>query len=389
MISKQLDQITIEDLEKLVENSVSEKKTLEYKSVPLYGSDSERKEFLADISSFANASGGDLIFGVEQSDGIPVKVSGMKISNVDAEILKLENIIRDGIEPRINVLTHSVSLKDGNIVLIFRINRSWVGPHRVIFKGHDKFYSRNSAGKYPLDTNELKIAFTLSQTLVDKIGDFKNGRILDLLADKTPIPFYNGGKIVLHLIPLESFNLESSFGLNKLQEVYPKMVPMRASGWNQKINLEGLLSYSGGQNDKSHSYVQLYRSGIIEAVEGLTLSSNQEQKVLPSTGYEGMLIKALNQYMGILKDLKINPPVVVFLTLLGVNGYRITSSDLFFDSDENNLINKDVLNLPETLVENYDTSSTSILRPMFDLVWNACGFEKSLNFDENGEWIVK
>lgn len=389
MISKQLDQITSEDLEKLVENSVSEKKTLEYKSVPVYGSDSERKEFLADVSSFANASGGDLIFGVEQSDGIPTKVSGMKISNVDAEILKLENIIRDGIEPRINVLTHAVSVKNGNIVLIFRINRSWVGPHRVIFKGHDKFYSRNSAGKYPLDTNELKIAFTLSQTLVDKIGDFKNGRILDLISDKTPIPFYNGGKIVLHLIPLESFNLENSFGLNKLQEVLPKMVPMRVSSWNQKINLEGLLSYSEGQNNKSHSYVQLYRSGIIEAVEGLTLSKDQEQKVLPSKGYEGMLIKALNQYMGILKDLKINPPVVIFLTLLSVNGYRITSSDLFFDSDENNLINKDVLNLPETLVENYDISSTSILRPMFDLVWNACGFEKSLNFNDDGEWIDK
>ncbi|NMC99623.1 MAG: ATP-binding protein, partial [Bacteroidales bacterium] len=92
MIPKQIDQITKEDLDKLVENSVSEKKTIEYKSELKYDSDSERKEFLADVSSFANASGGDLIYGVVAPDGIPTSITGLKTSNTDAEILKIENI---------------------------------------------------------------------------------------------------------------------------------------------------------------------------------------------------------------------------------------------------------------------------------------------------------
>lgn len=27
-----------------------------------------------------------------------------------------------------------------NIVLIIRVGKSWIGPHRGIFQGHDKFY---------------------------------------------------------------------------------------------------------------------------------------------------------------------------------------------------------------------------------------------------------
>jgi len=34
-------------------------------------------------------------------------------------------------------------------VLVVRSERSWIGPHRVVLKGHDKFYARNSAGNIP------------------------------------------------------------------------------------------------------------------------------------------------------------------------------------------------------------------------------------------------
>lgn len=61
MISKGIEQITEEDLQNLIGNSVSERKTIEYKQTLPGNSDSDKKEFLADVSSFANASSGDLI----------------------------------------------------------------------------------------------------------------------------------------------------------------------------------------------------------------------------------------------------------------------------------------------------------------------------------------
>ena len=54
MINKKLEDIIIEDLRQLIDNNVIEKKTLEYKSQLPGNTDLAKKEFLADVSSFAN-----------------------------------------------------------------------------------------------------------------------------------------------------------------------------------------------------------------------------------------------------------------------------------------------------------------------------------------------
>ncbi|PIV83730.1 MAG: ATP-binding protein [Candidatus Moranbacteria bacterium CG17_big_fil_post_rev_8_21_14_2_50_44_12] len=388
MINKHLDKIDISDLKQLQSNAVSEGKTIEYKKLLPTNSYADRKEFLADISSFSNASGGDLIFGILEENGSPKSIDGLEIENVDEEIRKYENIIRDGIEPRIIFATRAVNVSGKKNIFIFRVNKSWVEPHRVIYEGHDKFYSRNSAGKYALDTNELKSAFNLSQTLTEQINKFKTERITQLISDNLPLLFYDGGKIVLHLIPLESFSPNYRIDLNPIINEPAKLKPIYASGWSYRINLEGVLSYSGGRNDKSHSYIQLYRNGIIEAVEGLMLSAEREKKYIPSVAYEIELIKSLREFLNLTKELGINMPIVIFLTLIGVNGYEMAVDRMRFWGDYYK-IDKDILQLPETLIESYNTEPKDILRPMFDLVWNACGFKRSYNFDEAGNWTAK
>jgi len=389
MINKNLDKITLDDIKQLQDNAVAEGKTIEYKKLLPSNSDADRKEFLADISSFANASGGDLIFGITEEKGSPRSIDGVEVENVDEEIRKYENIIRDGIEPRITFSTRAINVSGRKFVFIFRVSKSWIGPHRVIYKGHDKFYSRNSAGKYALDTHELKIAFTLSQTLAEQINKFKAERITQLFAGNLPLPFYDGGKIVLHLIPLESFNPNYSIDLNPVINDPGKLRPVYCSGWNHRINLEGVLSYSGGRDDKSHSYVQLYRNGIIEAVEGLMLSADRgEKKYIPSVAYELELIKSLRKFLNLSKELEINMPIVIFLTLIGVKGYEMAVDRMRFWNDYYK-IDRDILQLPEAIIESYDIDPKEILRPLFDLVWNACGYKRSFNFDEDGNWIAK
>ena len=125
-----------------------EGKIREYKEILPDNTDANKKEFLADVSSFSNTSGGHLIFGIKETDGLPTDLLGLSIANIDAEILRLENIIRDGIEPRIlSISVQDIPLENMKIILIIYIPRSWALPHRVIFGGHSKFYARNSAGK--------------------------------------------------------------------------------------------------------------------------------------------------------------------------------------------------------------------------------------------------
>lgn len=386
MISKNLNQIAKEDLQLLIQDSVPEGKTIEYKIQFPDNSDAARKEFLADISSFANASGGDLIFGMEENSGIPTSIVGITTDNPDLEIRRFEDIIRSGIEPRVGVAVHTVKLSDNKIVFIFRINKSWLSPHRVIYKSHDKFYSRNSAGKYPLDTNELRTAFNLSQTLVDKIQQFKVGRISELYANNTPISsFPDGAKVVLHLIPFESFDPDKSLDLSPILQDSRKLPPIFSSDWNRQINFEGIMTYSNSKK----SYVQLYRKGILEAVDnGMLNPENKDGRlVIAGYGYEERLLRSLYFYLKTLKELGVNPPIVCFLTLMGVKDYVMEYQDIF--ADEGHKIDKDILQLPEKIIISFDTKPTEILRPIFDHIWNACGLEKSLNFDEHGNFVKR
>ncbi|MBF8303760.1 MAG: Divergent domain protein [Dehalococcoidia bacterium] len=391
MNEKKIDEITEEDLQALIDNSVLEGKTREYKQSLPSDSESDKKEFLADISSFANASGGDLIYGIieDRNTGIPKTLEGLTVDNVDQEIGKLDNMIRTGIEPRISgIIIKPVKLSNSKTTLIIRVSKSWNSPHRVCFRGHDKFYSRSTNGKYPLDVAELRIAFTLSETITERIRKFREDRISKIFVNETPVPFYNTAKIVLHLIPIISFNPAQIYAISEIASHPEQMAPIYCSGWNNRYNLDGFLTYSGGREEKSHSYIQFFRNGIVEAVEGLLLKPyNDEGKLLiPSIAYEKALLESLPNYLSILKRLNVPLPVFVFLTLLGVKGYSMAVDRSRFFRDEVHTIDRDVLLLPEIVIESYDDIAEDVLRPCFNSIWNACGFPRSLNYDDTGKW---
>ena len=58
-----------------------------------------------------------------------------------------------------------------------------------------------------------------------------------------------------------------------------------------------------------------------------------------------------------------------------------------FGIDDVHTIDSDILLLPEIVIEDYEVSAKDILRPCFDSIWNACGFPRSLNYNDAGEWV--
>lgn len=101
MINRRLEDITAADLQDLVANEVREGKTIEYKRDLPGDTKDDRKEFCADVSSFANTGGGDLLLGVEEKDGLAEAFPGVNVSSTDDATLRLESILRDGIQPRV------------------------------------------------------------------------------------------------------------------------------------------------------------------------------------------------------------------------------------------------------------------------------------------------
>lgn len=164
--NKPLDSINESDIHSLIASQQSEGKSIEYKRQISIRTDGDKKEFLSDITSFANASGGRLIIGIEENKGVPTRLVGLDEPNIDAEILTLDNLILLGIEPRMVPphQIHAVRLSNTQRhVIVIRINKSLTGPHMVSRQKTNKFYSRNSHGKYLLDVGEIRNLFLLSQ----------------------------------------------------------------------------------------------------------------------------------------------------------------------------------------------------------------------------------
>ncbi len=199
MFDKPLADLGKDDLNLLVTNGVAEGRSIEYKrELPVRGADGTR-EFLADISSFANGSGGDMVFGVVEADGKPQSIPGLARINADQEIARLESLHRDGIEPRLRgVHMRAIEGFSDGPAIVVRIPRSWAGPHMI--KGSPRFYSRNSNGKAPLDVTEIRTAFLHSLGLADRIREFRDDRIGRILAGETPVPLTSSARnrIALH-----------------------------------------------------------------------------------------------------------------------------------------------------------------------------------------------
>ncbi len=160
MIDKPITDITADDIQHLVDERTPEKRTLEFKAEVPGNKDSERKEFLADVSSFANAAGGDLIYGVATTDGHATAAHGVTAQNIDATLLRLDHMIRSGISPRIvGFQVQRVTGLSKGPAIVIRIPRSWQGPHIVSYQQHFRFFSRNAAGKFPMDVSDIRLPY--------------------------------------------------------------------------------------------------------------------------------------------------------------------------------------------------------------------------------------
>jgi len=394
-LNKELEQITEADLKELIASRIEERRDLDYKLMLPADSDKGGKDFVADVSSFANTAGGHLIYGMREEKGEAVELVGME-GDADREKLRLENRIRDGIEPRIPGL-HSfvVKLENSKWALVIRIPKSFLSPHMVTLGGRSKFYARMSNGLYELKVDQIRLAFLNSESVASKIRQFRADRIANIRARETPIPLPAGPVIVLHVLPLNAFDSRfhaSVLGLSDNHGIHVTLAPMYSQCADRKrINLDGVLVSQIKERDgTAWGYTQLYFNGIIESVDTSFLHYvgpvEQFSNLIPSVDFEAGLISCVQRFFGVANSLGVEPPVVLMLSLLDVRGYRMASGANFYFGQSNSF-DRDVLIIPEIVVESLKINAGKTLKPILDSVWNAAGRRESPYYDANGEWV--
>ena len=382
------DEISLDDLKELIKTEVPEGLNIEYKR-ELYGySDNDKREALKDISSFGNSFGGHLIIGMTAIDGIPKELTGLQNDAPDIAIQRLENLARDGLEPRITgIRMKPISLDSGRYVVLIRIPRSWNPPHRVRANNVNRFYIRNSAGAHEVSVEELRSLFTFSVTVQDRILAFRRERLSKLSANEGPIKIESQGRLLLHIIPFSAFSFSQALDVKEIFKNQSLFRPIYAMGYSQRFNLDGLLIFRGGE--KCNGYTQIFRNGIIEATKANLLKESNGNFIIPSLGFDECIFEVLPDYLKGLKMLNVPPPFVIMISLQEIYGAFLGVRSSILDFDSPIKFTQSELLLPEIILDDYGSLQDyqKAMRPAFDVLWNAAGYAASRYFDENDIWI--
>lgn len=395
-----LDEIRVEHLEALVGGDPDRTRELshvDYKRELGFG-EKHKRDFALDVVAFANAGGGDLVFGIDAPDGAPVALTPAIVDgrSPDDAILLLSNVLSSIVEPRL----FGVSMRPVGSCLVVRVPRSWGGPHAVRVGASLRFVTRGPAGNVDLDFQGLRSAFLAADSRSERLTAFRDGRVARILSGNAALPLVSTRLAVLHIVPFASVEAGFSVDLRAISKGVE--APGSGFGWtvSRRYVLEGLIhawtTAPNAQSPRTPGRAQEYtlwtRHGQVEHVSDSIDPPAGPEGTIHAGRLEGEIIRNAGRNVRLLERLGVPPPFVLFVTVVGCEGAALADAYPLPPPVEWT-IDRDVLALPEVVLSEVppalyddDHALAQLLRPVFDALWNAAGLRESGNYTAEGEW---
>lgn len=396
MLPINLNDINPAHIQSLIDSEVAENLTLEYKSELPSRQSEQKREFLYDIAAMANSAGGDFVFGLidrkgadDQSTGIASGLSGMTLPNVQSDIDRLSNLIRDGISPRLaGVVMVSVECTDGH-ALVIRVPRSWSKPHMVTIDAVNKFYRRMGTQKYLMSVDEIRRAFSELGELRQTIQQWRSHRAELVAEGKGPIASLAGEVTTLfHVIPASAFTDEVLRDSWRLPEEEKLRIHVPHGITNYRYNGDGFLGTVQVGSDV-YGYTQVFRSGIIEYADGHCsgrVGTSAASQVLGQE-VEKQMVSCYRDAVTRFRNQGRTDPLYVGFSLIGVADKFIYGSSMMSVFNQYP-IRENIFNSPEVLVDISEPDEhpyRKTLLPLADTMWQVAGREGS-PYKPKGVW---
>ncbi|MGQ3723439.1 AlbA family DNA-binding domain-containing protein [Natrialba aegyptia] len=383
MLSSDVEEISISELERIVETGVPERTELEFKYMLDPANNNHKDKFLKEITSFANTTGGDLLIGIPDPDdgNLDEELNWITDYSQDEFKLKWEDILRTGVEPQIT--SHTIQTienpeQEGEFVAVVRVRKSMLSPHRVTRISGKPFIARNSAGTYPMDVDQLREEFVEQYRLTDEIESFLADRISKIRAGDTPAPYEPGPSIVLHIVPTTAFSLKPEIDISpKENEMVGLPLFHRNSSSSpygkSRRNIDGIVCSKDFYPDRDQpdsEYIQIFRDGRIEAIHSFHMRKdwNDENSIGITTLYE-IFRDRLMDYTSFLFDRGVGTPIFLYISFIDSKGY-VLAKDQRRRTDP---LDRNVATLSSVTVESDDDMLSDVVRDLLQEVWYAFG----------------
>jgi hypothetical protein len=268
----------VDIVKRLVDAGRREDDRLDYKEILTTQTDEQKLELAGDVSAFANAHGGWLVYGVRErrengeNTGEPEALVGLSGANPDKLERQLLDILDAHLQPRVPRLTLNIAGRNGGHLVVIGAPRRWNGPHMV---KNGTFWVRQGARKRPYDVAELRSAFAGGGELEARVRRFKDERLQRIVWGDAPVQMKAAAFVVVHAIPFASIDGQQAVDLAWVEKNQSTLWPdsSLAQYWRSRFNIDGFVTALPTEKHETFEYVQVFRSGAMEYVDAYMLDA--------------------------------------------------------------------------------------------------------------------
>lgn len=242
-------------------------------------------------------------------------------------------------------------------------------------------------------TGSIRRVLSASQNPYRDLDLSWRARIRRLDAGVEHLPIIEGPRLFWHIVSVSPESPAIDWSNQQLTEAvrYLPLFPGGRTPSYSRINTDGYLSYRtvGNKIDRFTSYYQVFWDGCIEVCDTTLLApfqmNDREVRQVHLDSFETHFFNGLKTALQFYDRMNQLYPVRVYIALTGVKGFAAIPSRRFF-LDEAHLIDRNQITFEPVLMSDRDADIGKTLQPLFNQLWNAGGYARSLSYDENGLW---
>jgi hypothetical protein len=365
---KALEEITLEDLQKLIDDKILENRYLDYKRD--FGDYTNKIiDLLKDITAFLNSDGGDLVFGIDEKDGYPDLIRGVQLKDVDRFKNSIEQQIALCIQPKTTNYTFKVvPVKDDKVILILRIHKNFNTPFMIKKGDYTTFYYRGESGNLQMDHPQIKSHFQNSVYDRDAIKNFIYSRYQYISSEEFPCSKLNAPKIIIHSIPTDRFyKTDIQLNLKKISKeaegVFRCYIPNNQNGII--YNIDGSFQSCKCESDTNNT-LQIFRDGTIEYTNEHIVSYDKVG-ISEIDGY--LLNDFIKDCISFQKQYMYSSSYLVAVSILNAKGMKF----ILQNSEKGVVYNRSTIQFPMIEINSNEDDFSDRINPLRDILWSLAG----------------
>lgn len=293
------------------------KRTFEFLEADKSKKSNKKYEFCNDVCSFANADGGEIIFGISEENGLASNIMPISIDNVDRFELDLRNALLRIMPAMPPVDFRFIDVSNGYI-LVVHIRKGIFKPYMTVENQTVfRFFVRHGNRKDAMSYSEISNNFLHAASLASEIKSFRLERISELLEDNT------GLFGVIHVIPATFRNPTDFISIYDWYKTKKFQLPQKLIDHirgRMLPNVDGIW-FPSEDGLRDFELLRLFDNGSVEFKQNLHIHSDGKNEYLVSFEFISAIDDIVRGTAQIYRLMERHSTVYICISIIGCKGY--------------------------------------------------------------------